>query len=102
MNFIANETPQKLRGGFYTKPEIADFLVRWVSEIKPKSLLEPSCGDGVFIDSLYRQGVSSIESAFACEIEPDEAEKARDKAHNWKSASFDVHAGDFLKWFLFH
>lgn len=102
MNFIANETPQKLRGGFYTKPEIADFLVRWVSKIKPKSLLEPSCGDGVFIDSLYRQGVSSIESAFACEIEPDEAEKARDKAHKWKSVSFEIHAGDFLKWFLFH
>src|SRR5690606_8954204 len=30
MNFRDQETPEKLRGGFYTAPDIAAFLVRWV------------------------------------------------------------------------
>jgi adenine-specific DNA-methyltransferase len=46
MNFKENETEDKLRGGYYTQPEIAGFLSRWVLHAKPKSLLEPSCGDG--------------------------------------------------------
>jgi len=102
VNFIENETPQKLRGGFYTKPEIADFLVRWVSKKNPKSLLEPSCGDGIFIDSLRRLGVSSIERGFACELEGSEAEKAKQQARKLRGINFKIHEGDFLKWYLFH
>jgi adenine-specific DNA-methyltransferase len=102
MNFIEHETPQKLRGGFYTKPEIADFLVRWVSKKNPRSVLEPSCGDGVFIESLRRKNISSLEVGFGCEIEPDEAEKAKEKTRKWKAVDFDIHTGDFLKWYLFN
>ena len=46
MNFIKNESAQKLRGG-YPPPDLATFLARWVKEISPARTLEPSCGDGV-------------------------------------------------------
>lgn len=34
MNFIEMESPEKLRGGYYTQPEVAAFLTRWVLEIR--------------------------------------------------------------------
>ena len=52
MNFIKNETSQKLRGGYYTPRDLASFLARWVGQINPKDVLEPSCGDGVFFSAL--------------------------------------------------
>jgi adenine-specific DNA methylase len=48
MKFKADQTAQKLRGGYYTPQNIADFTTKWVLNNKPKSILEPSCGDGVF------------------------------------------------------
>jgi adenine-specific DNA methylase len=54
MNFKINETTTKLRGGYYTDPDIANFLLKWVLNIHPKSILEPSCGDGVFLRGLSK------------------------------------------------
>ena len=31
MNFMRNETAEKLRGGYYTPPDLALFLARWVA-----------------------------------------------------------------------
>lgn len=42
---------QKLRGGYYTPQAIADFLCRWSIQENTNSVLEPSCGDGSFIES---------------------------------------------------
>lgn len=52
MNFIENESPTKLRGGYYTDTNLAQFLTKWVFEIKPRRVLEPSCGDGVFFEAM--------------------------------------------------
>lgn len=52
MNFKENETTIKLRGGYYTPPEIAKFLLKWVLFHSPENILEPSCGDGVFFRAL--------------------------------------------------
>jgi adenine-specific DNA-methyltransferase len=100
MNFIKNETPTKLRGGYYTDPDIASFLTRWVFEIAPKRLLEPSCGDGVFIDAINRTGQSS--SILAIERDRQEAEKAVQRARGLKHTETRVIAEDFLKWGLFN
>jgi adenine-specific DNA-methyltransferase len=43
---------QKLRGGFYTPPEIAEFLVNWAIQKPTAKILEPSCGDGVFFQPI--------------------------------------------------
>nr|WP_319273248.1 class I SAM-dependent methyltransferase [uncultured Draconibacterium sp.] len=42
---------EKLRGGYYTPKPIADFLCRWSIDSSTQSVLEPSCGDGNFIES---------------------------------------------------
>ena len=52
MNFIANESAQKLRGGYYTPMDLATYICRWVFGKSPTTILEPSCGDGVFVDAL--------------------------------------------------
>ena len=42
---------EKLRGGYYTPKAITDFLCRWSIDDKTQTVLEPSCGDGNFIES---------------------------------------------------
>lgn len=100
MNFIENETPTKLRGGYYTDPEIASFLTRWVLESQPSSVLEPSCGDGVFFEAIARSPGRRPRSVLAFEIEPTEAEKARRQARPLREVAVRIQTGDFLEWAL--
>lgn len=46
-----DETPEaiKARAAFYTPPAIAKFLARWAIREAADRVLEPSCGDGVFL-----------------------------------------------------
>lgn len=97
MNFIALESSQKLRGGFYTDPVIASFLVRWIKIGNPTSILEPSCGDGIFLRVIEQQVIPSLKQVTAFEIEHAEAEKARKRTH----LPVRVLDGDFLRWYLF-
>lgn len=47
MQLIENTSHQKLRGGYYTPPTIASFLLQWGAHgIPHPEILEPSCGDG--------------------------------------------------------
>lgn len=41
----------KLRGGYYTSPLIAKWLSNWAIRSSNDRILEPSCGDGVFIET---------------------------------------------------
>lgn len=102
MNFIANESEQKLRGGFYTDSDIASFLARWVLKKRPKSILEPSCGDGALIDAILQERHAFVERIVGCEIDHAEAAKARERASAADCDRVEIRAGDFLKWFLFH
>lgn len=87
MNFIAQESLQKLRGGYYTPKDLAGFLLRWMQELRPARVLEPSCGDGVFL-----HGNSAI-TAF--ELDPVEAAKAAQT-----NPRAEVRNEDFLAWAL--
>lgn len=46
-----NTIDQKMRGGYYTPKAIADFLCRWSIDVDTQRILEPSCGDGNFVES---------------------------------------------------
>ena len=41
---------KKELGAFYTQKEVARFLVEWGLEEAPRSLMDPSCGDGRFLE----------------------------------------------------
>ena len=96
MNFIEFESKQKLRGGFYTEPSIASFLVKWVNVSKPSSLLEPSCGDGAFLAAIEEQHMASLKRIIACELDEKEAQKA---ANRTKLPAHILNT-DFLRWYL--
>lgn len=46
---MATATQQKLLGAFYTSDPVARFLVRWAVRTSHDRVLDPSCGDGVFL-----------------------------------------------------
>lgn len=77
---------QKLRGGYYTPQIIADFLCRWSINLKTNNVLEPSCGDGSFIESTINRfkelniDVDKIgERITGVELIDEEASKAKDR-----------------------
>lgn len=102
MNFIENESSTKLRGGYYTEPHIARFLVRWASEIDPARVLEPGCGDGAFLAALAAIGCESVSSLTAFEIDPAEAQKAAKRAKSIRGIDSKVVRGDYIEWSLKH
>ena len=78
---------EKLRGGYYTPIEIADFLVTWGMEISPSHILEPSCGDGIFIKALQKFGLTDDSKLDGCNIQAielvdEEAKKSKEVFHD--------------------
>jgi adenine-specific DNA methylase len=90
------ESEQKLRGGYYTPDDLADFLVRWIAAEQPRSVLEPSCGDGVFLDRIASHLSASTVTGF--EIDHGEAQKAAQRGETLALADVDIHSSDFLGW----
>lgn len=77
MQLINNASKEKLRGGFYTPDAIAQFILRWsFNGNKNFDVLEPSCGDGVFLEAI-KSGGYKYNSVTAIELDPEEAKKAR-------------------------
>ena len=96
MNFKENETGKKLRGGYYTPSDLSHFLVRWIAEKEPKTLLEPSCGDGAFFSALKNFNVQAKTTAI--EVDTDEVRKARARAQSLDLSKLTVKSGNFLEW----
>lgn len=46
---------KKLRGGYYTPQAISDFICKWAINHPTQRVLEPSCGDGNFIESAIKR-----------------------------------------------
>lgn len=76
MRLKKDSSEQKLRGAYYTPLQLANAMVSLVASQNINNVLEPSCGDGVFLDSLASLNlINDIPNVTAVEIEPDEAEK---------------------------
>ncbi len=71
---------QKLRGGYYTPLKLARYLVDWAVRTGTERILEPSSGDGNFIEAIaqksVRENLPSL-SIVAIEIEESELLKAQ-------------------------
>lgn len=77
MELIKNASKEKLRGGFYTPAPIANFILKWAFNGNLNfDILEPSCGDGVFLEGI-EEGGYKYNSIFAAELDPDEAKKSK-------------------------
>ena len=74
MQLIENATDQKLRGAYYTPPAIAKFILQWgINGCNDLNILEPSCGDGVFLECIGNNGMS-YNSVTAIEYEEKKRE----------------------------
>ena len=98
MKLKESSTEQKLRGAYYTPSELADIMVGYFSNERIDYILEPSCGDGVFIDSLEKQKVlSNAKKTLAIEIEADEVRKV--KRNHSKQKTLEVIEEDFFDYY---
>lgn len=90
MKLISEASAEKLRGGFYTPDAIAEFVLRWgINGSSDCEILEPSCGDGVFLEHLKAHKFKSVT---AVEIDVIEVQKAKKiQLKNTKILNDDFH-----------
>ena len=80
MKLKKDSTAQKLRGAYYTPLQLADAMVGLFDATNLKNVLEPSCGDGVFLDALLSNNLlQQAESITVIEIEAYESEKVHNR-----------------------
>lgn len=75
MKLKADSSEQKLRGAYYTPLPLAKMMVDlFENDANISSVMEPSCGDGVFVEGLIKTDlIKQLKKVTAIEIEPDEA-----------------------------
>ena len=98
MKFVEDQTAQKLRGGYYTPLDLAAFISRWVRDLEPERVLEPSCGDGAFLQAMADVGGFGDSQVVGFELDHLEARKAAGRAREIGLANVEVRAEDFLAW----
>lgn len=97
MNFKANESEKKLRGSYYTPEWIANFVARWIKQYNVRSILEPSCGDGVFFDAAV-EALPSDELELVGFDTDAVALKSCYKKSSLSNVKISLHNQDFLSW----
>lgn len=98
MKLKENSSEQKLRGAYYTPLKLANAMVKLFVSEKINTILEPSCGDGVFIEALYQQNIiSNNQEITAIEIEKEEAQKVNFNFKNQKNVN--VYNEDFFEFY---
>ncbi|WP_200844719.1 MULTISPECIES: class I SAM-dependent methyltransferase [unclassified Novosphingobium] len=104
---FADQDLDKLRGGYYTPAPLARWLASWAVQKATDRILEPSCGDGAFVDAaalrLMELGASigdTVQQVQGVEIVPTEAEKARTRlrASLGLPGNQVVKTADFFNW----
>jgi adenine-specific DNA-methyltransferase len=104
---FADLDADKLRGGYYTPGPLAAWLCSWAVRAASDSILEPGCGDGVFLAAaaerlgeLGARGPDVARQLAGFEILGAEAAAARARLRCRLGARADavVAAGDFFEW----
>jgi adenine-specific DNA methylase len=99
--------PDKLRGGYYTSPEVANWLCAWAIRKPTDQVLEPSCGDGAFLVAaaarfakLGLRGPDAAAQLNGIEILGTEADRAREQLRRTMGAQAQdvVKTADFFGW----
>ena len=98
MKLKENSSEQKLRGAYYTPLKLAESMVKLCVDSEVDSILEPSCGDGVFLDALKEEKLlTKVRHITAIEIEKAEAEKV---SNNYRMyANVNVSERDFFEFY---
>lgn len=110
MKTMIKEVPEKidskkLRGGYYTPQPIADFICKWAIIDPSKKVLEPSCGDGNFIEAAIKRFIElgvPQKKLFGLikgiELMEGEAKKSKARALNYGLNSTTIINSDFFNY----
>lgn len=100
---LENLSDQKLRGGYYTPQPITEFLCNWCIQQSTKKVLEPSCGDGNFIEAAILRfkelgvvGEDLKGRIKGIELIEEESIKAKSRAANLGLNSNTIENNDFF------
>lgn len=93
----------KLRGGYYTPSPIAEFICSWAIQNDNDLVLEPSCGDGNFIEAAIARfnelgvnGDNLYGRIKGIELIPEEAQKATRRASSFGLNGDTIINNDFF------
>jgi len=102
---LEKNNSKKMRGGYYTPQPIADFICKWAITKPKQRVLEPSCGDGNFIESAIKRflelGVHQnklFDLLKGIELIKKEAEKSKLRAANYGLNSTTIINSDFFSY----
>ena len=81
MRLKEDSSEQKLRGAYYTPLKLAEKIVEFFKDDPSiQKILEPSCGDGVFVDALIETRILDEQKhVTAVEIEKNGTDKLTKK-----------------------
>jgi len=97
----------KLRGGYYTSSQVADWLCAWAIRSPKDFVLEPSCGDGAFLvaaaarlKSLGAKSPTILNHLTGIEIIAKESAKASARLEKFIGvrANSTIETTDFFSW----
>lgn len=99
MKLKEDSSEQKLRGAYYTPLKLAEKIVEFFKDDQSiQKILEPSCGDGVFVDALIENRIlDEQKNITAVEIEKKEAAKLSKKLS--ENSSVTILNEDFFEFY---
>ncbi|WP_243057820.1 N-6 DNA methylase [Nocardioides sp. SR21] len=83
---------RKARGAFFTPEKVARFVTDWAVRSSADAVIEPSCGEAVFLHQISREHKGRI---VGVEIHPASAREA-ERTLNRDGIRASVHTGDFF------
>lgn len=99
MKVKADSSEQKLRGAYYTPLPLAKMMVDlFKNDANISSVMEPSCGDGVFVEGLIKTDfIKQLKKVTAIEIETEEADLLKEKVKPY--SLIKILNGDFFEFY---
>lgn len=99
MRLKSDSSEQKLRGAYYTPLPLAEMMIDlFKNDTNISSVMEPSCGDGVFVEGLIKTDfINQLKKVTAIEIEPEEAGILKEKMKSY--SSIEILNCDFFEYY---
>lgn len=67
---LVNTGYRKKFGQFFTPNYIAEFMASWVNQDKPKNVLDPAVGTGIFLENVAKTSDSALSGLWGFDIDP--------------------------------
>lgn len=94
MSSALSPQERKALGSFYTDLRVVRFLVGWGDAVRPQAVMDPSCGDGRFLEAAAC--TSAVRRLVGCDISDAALEESRARLRGVQPFSIELRSGDFF------